>query len=58
MASALPGAVCGAGGVRSFPPGVVPPFPVKISPRTRRLASHIRNVSARPIQLCFLERPL
>ena len=27
MASALPGAVCGAGGVRSFPPGVVSPFP-------------------------------
>lgn len=58
MASALPGAVCGAGGIRSFPPGDVPPFPVKISPRTRRLASHIRNVSGRPIQLCFPEHPL
>lgn len=57
MASALPGAVCGAGDVRSFPPGAVPPFPVKISPRTCRLASHIRNVSARPIQLYVPEHP-
>lgn len=29
MAAALPGAVYGAGGGRSFPPGVIPPFPVK-----------------------------
>ena len=33
------------------------PFPGGISPRTRRLASHIRNVSARPIQLYASERP-
>ncbi len=48
MASALPGAVCGAGVARSFLPAL-PLLPGGISPRARRLASHIQNVSARPM---------
>ena len=57
MASALPGAVCGAGVVRSFLPAL-PLLSGGISPRARRLASHTQNVSDCPIQLCVPDRPL
>ena len=57
MASTLPGAVCGAGVVRSFLPASSL-LSGGISPRARRLASHTQNVSDRPIQLCVPDRPL